>query len=109
LICARLTVHLEDQFKGGIKVFKRAIPITQARHELSRLPEEFSVDDTSDAIAITRRGKPVLAVLPWGLYDSLVETLEILSDEDLMVAVRQSIKEIQAEELISWDEARSAL
>ncbi len=90
-------------------MFKRAIPITQARHELSRLPEEFVEDDSSDAIAITRRGKPVLAVLPWDLYDSLVETLEILSDEDLMAAVRQSIKEMQAEELIPWDEVRSTL
>ena len=90
-------------------MFKRAIPITQARHELSRLPEEFIDDGSSDAIAITRRGKPVLAVLPWDLYDSLVETLEILSDEDLMAAVRQSIKEIKGEELIPWDEVRSTL
>ncbi len=90
-------------------MFKRAIPITQARHELSRLPEEFAADDASDAIAITRRGKPVLAVLPWDLYDSLVETLEILGDEDLMAALRQSIKEMESEELIPWDEARSVL
>ena len=89
-------------------MFKRAIPITQARHELSRLPEEFAADNTSDAIAITRRGKPVLAVLPWDLYDSLVETLEILGDENLMVALRQSIKEMESEELILWDEVRSA-
>ncbi len=88
-------------------MFKRTIPITQARHELSRLPEEFAADNTSDAIAITRRGKPVLAVLPWDLYDSLVETLEILGDEDLMAALRQSIKEMEREELISWDEVRS--
>ena len=90
-------------------MFKRAIPITQARHELSRLPEEFAADDTSDAVAITRRGKPVLAVLPWDLYDSLVETLEILGDEDLMAALRQSIKEMESEELILWDEVRSVL
>ena len=88
-------------------MFKRAIPITQARHELSRLPEEFATDDTSDAIAITRRGKPVLAVLPWDLYDSLVETLEILGDEDLMAALRRSIKEMESGELIPWDEVRS--
>ena len=90
-------------------MFKRAIPITQARHELSRLPEEFAADDASDAVAITRRGKPVLAVLPWDLYDSLVETLEILGDEDLMAALRQSIKEMESEELIPWAEARSVL
>ena len=90
-------------------MFKRAIPITQARHELSRFPEEFAANDASDAIAITRRGKPVLAVLPWDLYDSLVETLEILGDEDLMAALRQSIKEMESEKLIPWDEARSVL
>ena len=90
-------------------MFKRTIPITQARHELSRLPEEFAADDASDAVAITRRGKPVLAVLPWDLYDSLVETLEILGDEDLMAALRQSIKEMESEKLIPWDEARSVL
>jgi len=90
-------------------VFKRAIPITQARHELSRLPEEFAADDASDAIAITRRGKPVLAILPWDLYDSLVETLEILGDDDLMAALRQSIKEMESENLIPWNEVRSTL
>ena len=90
-------------------MFKRAIPITQARHELSRLPEEFATDDASDAIAITRRGKPVLAILPWDLYDSLVETLEILGDDDLMAALRQSIKEMESEKLIPWNETRSTL
>ena len=90
-------------------MFKRTIPITQARHELSRLPEEFASGDASDAVAITRRGKPVLAVLSWDLYDSLVETLEILGDEDLMVALRKSIKEMESEKLIPWDEARSVL
>ena len=88
-------------------MFKRTIPITQARHELSRLPEEFASGDASDAVAITRRGKPVLAVLPWDLYDSLVETLEILGDEDLMAALRQSIKEMESGELIPWDEVKS--
>lgn len=90
-------------------MFKRAIPITQARHELSRLPEEFAADNASDAIAITRRGKPVLAILPWDLYDSLVETLEILGDDDLMAALRRSIKEMESEELIPWTEVRSTL
>ena len=89
-------------------MFKRSIPISQARHELGQLPDEFAADNTFDAVAITRRGKPVLAVLPWDLYDSLVETLEILGDEDLMAALRQSIKEMESEELIPWGEVRSA-
>lgn len=88
---------------------KKSIPITQARSELSRLPEEFTSDDMRDAVAITRRGKPVLAVLPWDLYDGLVETLEILGDEDLMACLRQSIKEMEREDLLPWDEVKGEL
>ena len=54
----------------------RDIPITTARHELTSLPERLERDP--GAVAITRRGKPVLAVMPWELYEALIETLEIL-------------------------------
>ena len=41
------------------------IPITEARHELTSLPERLA--DQDGAVAITRRGKPVLAIMPWEL------------------------------------------
>lgn len=88
---------------------KRSIPITEARSQLSRLPEELEYEQAPEAVAITRRGKPVLAVLPWDFYDGLVETLDILSDAELMAALRQSLKEMENGELISWDEVRSDL
>jgi len=68
------------------------IPITAARHELTTLPERLAEEG---AVAITRRGKPVLAIMPWELYESIVETLEIMGDRDLMLALRQGIKEIE--------------
>ena len=49
------------------------IPITEARHELTSLPERLA--KTPGAVAVTRRGKAVLAIMPWDLYESLVETL----------------------------------
>ena len=44
------------------------IPMTEARHELTSLPERLAKEP--GAIAVTRRGKPVLAVMPWDLYES---------------------------------------
>ena len=78
------------------------LPITEARHEITSLPERFAKNP--GAIAVTRRGKPVLAIMPWDLYESILETLEILGDQDLMSALRQGIKDIEEGKTYSMDE-----
>ena len=42
--------------------------------------------------------------MPWDLYESIVETLEILGDQDLMSALRQGIKDIEEGTTYSMDE-----
>jgi PHD/YefM family antitoxin component YafN of YafNO toxin-antitoxin module len=83
----------------------REIPIAQARRELSRLPELFAGDPDLGALAVTRRGHPVLALMPWELYDSLIETLEILGDSELVSELRQGILEIDAGKGVAWEDA----
>jgi antitoxin YefM len=83
------------------------MPITTARHELTSLPERLEKDP--GAVTITRRGKPVLAVLPWEMYETLMETLEILGDAELMTALRQSIQEAEAGKGIPWEDAKRTL
>ena len=83
------------------------IPITEARHELTSLPERLAA--APGAVAVTRRGKPVLAIMSWELYESIVETLEILGDEDLIATLRQGIKELEEGKGIPWEEAKRAL
>jgi antitoxin YefM len=78
------------------------IPITEARHEITSLPERLA--KSPGAVAVTRRGKPVLAIMPWDFYESIVETLEILGDQDLMAALRQGIKDIETGKTYSLDE-----
>ena len=85
----------------------RQLPMTQARHELTSLPERLA--EEPGAVAVTRRGEPVLAILPWDLYESLLETLEVLSDDDLMVALRQSLKEADRGEAIPWEKVKAEL
>jgi len=41
----------------------QSLPMVEARNRLTTLPEELENDKESGAIAITRRGKPVLAVM----------------------------------------------
>jgi antitoxin YefM len=83
------------------------MPITTARHELTALPEILEKDP--GAVTITRRGKPVLAVLPWDMYETLLETLEVLGDPELMEALRQSLQEIEAGQAIPWEDAKRTL
>ena len=86
---------------------EREIPITSARHELTSLPERLA--EEPGAVAVTRRGKPVLAILPWDFYESIQETLEVLADEELMAALRRSLEELSAGETIPWETVKAEL
>lgn len=81
------------------------LPMTRARHELTSLPERLA--KRPGAVAITRRGEPVLAVMPWDFYEALVETLDVLGDDELMRSLRRSLKEAERGELLSWEEVRA--
>jgi len=84
----------------------KVMPIIEARRKLTSLPEQFEQEADLEVVAVTRRGKPVLAVMPWEFYESLTETLEIIGDEDLMLQLRRSVKELEAGKAIPWDEAK---
>ena len=83
------------------------MPITTARHELTSLPGLLEKDP--GAVTITRRGKPVLAVLPWEMYETLLETLDVLGDPELMEALQHSLQEIEAGQTMDWEDAKRAL
>ena len=83
------------------------LPITEARDELTSLPDKLS--HTHETLTVTRRGKPVLAILAWDEYEALVETLEVMSDEGLMTSLRQSIREAKQGKLIPWEDVKRKL
>lgn len=87
----------------------KTIPMIEARKKLTQLPEAFERKPETGAIAITRRGKPVLAVMSWDLYESIVETLEIMSDEAQMASLRQGLKEMKQGKLKSWEQVKKEL
>jgi PHD/YefM family antitoxin component YafN of YafNO toxin-antitoxin module len=83
------------------------ISITEARNLLTRLPEQLVGEHA--AIALTRRGKPVMALMSWDLYEAIVETLEVMADADLIAALRQGIKEASEGKVTSWETVKSEL
>lgn len=82
----------------------REISISEARNELTSLPEQLN--EQNGTVAVTRRGKPVLAVMPWELYESIMETIEIMGDKELMVSLRKAIEEVAAGKAIPWERAK---
>jgi antitoxin YefM len=85
----------------------KSLSLSEARGALTSLPEKL--DRENDAVAITRRGKPVLAVMSWDLYESIIETIEILGDEKALAALRRGIAEIVAGKGVSWEKAKRSI
>lgn len=83
------------------------IPITEARHELTSLPERLAKEP--GAVSITRRGKPVLAIMPWEFYESVIETLEIMGDKELMASLRRALREEKEGKRIPWEKVKRDL
>jgi antitoxin YefM len=84
------------------------LTISEARKALLDLPEQLA-RSSERAVTITRRGQPVLAVLPWEFYESIVETLEILGDPEMVAALRASLDDLKRGRLISNTEAQKRL
>jgi antitoxin YefM len=72
---------------------EKTYSISEIREEITRLPEQF--EQEPGAVMVTRHGKPLMAILPWELYESIMETLEIMGDAELMAAFRQGVKDIE--------------
>lgn len=87
----------------------RTLTITEARSQLLELAEQLNRPPATEAVTVTKRGKPVLAVMPHDFYESLVETLEVLGDAALMQALRQSLREVRSGKTIPWEKVKQDL
>ncbi|MCY3691250.1 MAG: type II toxin-antitoxin system Phd/YefM family antitoxin [Chloroflexota bacterium] len=83
------------------------MPIVKARAMLTQLPEILS--EESRALALTRHGKPVLALMPWDLFMSIIDTVEIMGDPELMASLRSGIRDLQEGNVASIDEVKAEL
>jgi prevent-host-death family protein len=85
----------------------RMIPFTEARARLSELVDE--VESRHEHVVITRNGRPAAVVISLAEYEALAETLEILQDEELLRALRESDDDVKAGRVSTLDEVRREL
>jgi len=78
----------------------KQMSISETRKKITSLADELSYDDT---ISITNHGKEVYALLRWDTYESIAETLDIISDEELFGALKKGISQLEHNELIDFD------
>jgi PHD/YefM family antitoxin component YafN of YafNO toxin-antitoxin module len=81
--------------------------ITEAREKLLGLADTLTSENST--AVIRKRGKPVLALLPYELYESLEETLAIMGDSELMEQLRQSVKEIEEGRYLTQEEVEKSI
>jgi prevent-host-death family protein len=66
----------------------KILPISEVK---ARLPELVSgVAEREEEIVVTRNGKPAAMLVSYAEYERLKETLDVLSDPDLMRQIRES-------------------
>ena len=85
----------------------KSVPFTEARAGLSRLMDE--VEQIHEHVVITRKGRPAAVLLAAAEYDSLQETLEVLSSDDTMEALRESATDVAAGRVQTLEEVRREL
>jgi prevent-host-death family protein len=69
-----------------------AASLTDARDRLSEIVD--SVASSGEAFTITKHGRPMAVILSYDEYESLIETLNILSDADTMAAIDEARSEV---------------
>ena len=78
------------------------LPLAEVRANLSKLVDEAV--RTHERIEVTRQGRRAAVILGADDYDSIMETLAILSDQDLMRDVRAAEAEAERGEIFTLDE-----
>lgn len=79
-------------------------PLTKARNRLSEIVDH--VTTTGSELVLTRHGKPAAVVMSHEEYESLIETLNILSDAETMKALAEAADDLAAGSNLVADTSR---
>ncbi|MBU0758956.1 MAG: type II toxin-antitoxin system prevent-host-death family antitoxin [Candidatus Omnitrophica bacterium] len=75
------------------------ITLKELRPELPLVIKD--IDSKLDRYIVTKRGKPVAVMMSPDDYEGLLETIEILSDKEVVKRIKQAKKEIKEGKTVS--------
>ncbi|MHA2123112.1 MAG: type II toxin-antitoxin system Phd/YefM family antitoxin [Promethearchaeota archaeon] len=85
----------------------KSISIRELRPNISKVVK--NIHEKFDRYVISRRGKPEVIMLSVEDYESLLETIEIQSDKDLMKRIKRSDREISQGKVKALEEIHREL
>jgi antitoxin YefM len=85
-----------------MEIIRDYIPVTKAKSDLLNLIRKL--ENTDDAFAITKNGTPEAVLISIRKFKGLLETIDILSDEQAMKSIRKSIREANRGKWIEFEE-----
>jgi len=71
-------------------------PLTEVRDNLSEIID--GVSSTGSEWIVTRHGKPVAVIMGYDEYESLIETINILSDDDTTEGIAEGLRDLDGDE-----------
>jgi len=78
------------------------IPITEAKARIAELADRVAREH--DHFTITRNGRADVMLISVAEYESMRETLDLLSDDEALADLRQSREDFDAGDTFSMDE-----
>ena len=88
-------------------LYMTTLSVADARANFSKVVESAAV--THERFEVTRNGARVAVLLGADDYDSLMETVAILSDAQALDAIRTGLADLAAGETVSMDEVRAEM
>lgn len=86
---------------------KTTLPISQARSKIFDIAEEVQKPDSY--FVLTEKGRPKVVILSAEEFDSMLETLDILSDPHALQDIKKAEEEYRRGEYVTLDEFRKQL
>lgn len=85
----------------------KTIPITEGRKQLFRIAEDVQAPDTYYSFTVD--GKPQVVLMSQDEFDSIMETMEILSDPETMADIKEAEEDFKKGRYSSWEDVKKEL
>lgn len=82
--------------------FQQILPITKVKRNLLDIVKSMEKDEST--IALTKNGQPVSVIMTLSRYESLMETIDILSDKNILKSLEKSKEDFKSGNVLSHDE-----
>ena len=87
---------------------QQKMSISEAREQFTQLSERFA-QDPGLTVQVEKRGEPVMVVVSYEYWDSLIETMAVLWDEETTATLKRGIADMTGGRVRDWEDVKAEL